>query len=860
MSASANAKSASAHAAPLFLEKPPLRSGLTEAEAVERLREVGPNEPAPAVRRGAVGETLRYLLNPLFVVLLGAAAVSVFVGELVDATIIFMMVLLSLVVNFYQTRESFRAFDSLQRRVALTATVYRGRWYEVPRSSLVPGDVIHLSAGDLVPADSWLLEARDLHVQQAALTGESLPVEKEAAPTAGASGPPSLPLDLSGRDLVFQGTSVTGGTATALVLATGKSTAFGDIVQRLSRRRPETEFERGVRSFATFMTQTVIFLVFFIVIAGILLRTTPLDTLLFALALAVGLTPEFLPMIMSIVLARGAVRMAARGVIVKNLGAIQNFGSIDILCSDKTGTLTRAEMTLESSVDLWGGRASEPLELGKINSHFQTGISNPLDRALALQGGPSTASVTKVDEIPFDFERRRLSVVVDRGGERQLISKGAPEAILPLCRSARGEEGAVVPLTAELRAAALATYERLSGEGERVLAVAYRVVPDAPAYRVADESDLVLAGFLAFSDPPLKDVGPTLRALRRDGVDVKILTGDNEAVARHVCALVGIAPDPVLLGNEVDRLSDSALAARAQEARVFARVSPAQKSRIIQALRSAGHVVGYLGDGVNDAPPLHAADVGISVTSAVDVAQEAADVVLTRRDLRVLHNGILEGREAFGNVVKYVLMGTSSNFGNMFSMAGAFLFLPFLPMLPDQILLNNFLYDVTQASLPTDKVDPAFVRKPRRWDIRLIRNFMILAGPVSSVFDFATFFLLLQFLGRSAEGFHTGWFIESLSTQGLVVFVIRTTQNPFRSPPSVPLLAAVLSTVTFAWVLPYTILGTIIGFVPLPVALQALIAAITAAYLGTMLLVRRWAMRPLAGTMRDALPARPRRA
>ncbi len=841
----------------LFLDRAPPRPGLGEAEARDRLRRLGPNEPAPVHRVSPIRATLRYLANPLFIVLLAAAVVSIFLGQTVDASIILLMVFLSLVVNYFQTRESLRATDDLRRRVALTATVYRARWVEIPRTELVPGDVVHLGAGDLVPADCRLLESRDLHVQQAVLTGESVPAEKEATRAAVLDPEPAPPLDLAAKDLVFQGTSVMGGTATALVLATGPSTVFGDIARRLAERRPETEFERGVRAFGTFMTQTIVFLVLFLVIAGTLLHAPPLDTLLFALALAVGLTPEFLPMIISIVLARGAMKMARRGVIVKNLGAIQNFGSIDILCSDKTGTLTKAEMTVEASLDLSGRPVTEPLELGRINSYFQTGIANPLDRALMLTGEAPGGTVTKIDEVPFDFERRRLSVVVDRVGIRMLLIKGAPETVLPLCTRFSGPGTTPAPLTDADRAVAAATCRRLSEAGQRTLAVAYRAVPIAPAYSVHDERDLVLSGFIAFSDPPLPDVHRTLKALRRDGVEVKVLTGDDEVVARHVCIQVGLDPDPVLLGSDIDQLGDSALLARAPKVHVFARVTPAQKNRIIRALHNSGHVVGYLGDGVNDAPSLHAADVGISVTSAVDVAQDAADIVLTRPNLGVLHEGILEGRRAFGNVVKYILMGTSSNFGNMFSMAGAFLFLPFLPMLPDQILLNNFLYDLTQATLPTDKVDPAFVRKPRRWDIGLIRNFMILAGPVSSVFDFATFFVLLEFLGRSEVGFHTGWFVESLATQSLVVLVIRTTQNPLRSRPSTPLLAAILGTVGFAWVLPYTPLGGILGFVPLPATLLLTISAIIAGYIGTMLLVRRWVMKPLAAAATPPTPSRP---
>ncbi len=824
----------------------PAYPGLTAAAAQQRLAEVGPNEPSASARRGPLEETLRNFANPLILVLLGAALVSVYLGILPDAAIILAMIALSLLISYLQTRRSHRAVEELRGRVAVTATVYREGWVEIPRREIVPGDVVHLSAGDLVPADGELIEAKDLHVQQAALTGEAVPAEKEARPGPFVPSGPAFRPDLSARDLVFEGTSVLGGTATALVRVTGRSTVFGDIAERLARRRPETEFERGIRAFGTFMTQTIFVLVFFIVIAGILLRTDLLETLLFALALAVGLTPEFLPMISTITLARGAVRMARRQVIVKNLAAIQNFGSIDVLCSDKTGTLTRGELRFESSVDAEGRTSPRPLALARLNSRFQTGIANPLDRAILAVPGGDDGAFTKVDEVPFDFERRRLSVVVDGPGGRLLLTKGAPEAVLPLCTAREASEGAVVPWSGADRASASEVVRVQGAAGQRTIAVAYRAVPDRAAYGAADERDLVLAGFLAFEDPPLPGIGPTLRDLARDGVEVKILTGDSEVVARHVLTAVGIDPEPALLGREVDALTDAALAARAPAVRLFARVSPAQKNRVILALRATGHVVGFLGDGVNDAPSMYAADVGISVMGAVDVAREAADIVLTRPDLGVLHEGIREGREAFGNVVKYILMGTSSNFGNMFSMAGAFLFLPFLPMLPDQILLNNFLYDLTQATLPTDRVDPAFIRKPRRWDIRLIRNFMIAAGPVSSVFDFATFFLLLEFVGHAAGGFQTGWFLESLATQTLVVFVIRTTENPFASRPSPLLLLAAGGALAFAAILPYSPLAPVLGFTPLPALVLLLIAGLTAAYLLVMTAVRGVVMRPLS--------------
>ncbi len=836
---------------------PPLLPGLSDSEASSRLLKWGPNEPVPTKRGGPLWQTLVHFVNPLTIILLVAALVSFLLGSQADATIIVAIVVLSLALSYYQTRQSHRAVEELRARVTLTATVYRGSWKEVPRRDVVPGDVVHLSAGDLVPADAWLLEERDLHVQEAALTGESVPAEKSVPATVDLTRLAGQPMVLGDPGAVFQGTSVLGGTATALVVSTGDRTAFGKVASQLAGRRPETEFEQGIGRFSRLISETIVLLVLFIVLAGIIRGTDPLETLLFALALAVGLTPEFLPVILTITLSRGAVRMARKNVIVKNLESIQNFGSIDVLCSDKTGTLTRGVMTLEASQD-WSGSASpRPLALGKTNSRFQTGLANPLDQALLDAPGSGASGEVKVDEVPFDFDRRRLSVVVEAAGQRTLITKGAPESVLPCCISVE-DSGGVRPLDPAALTQAEATYQRASESGQRCLAVAYRNVPSQPRYDATDERGLVLAGFLLFADPPLEEVGATLEALRQDGIEVKILTGDNEAVARHVCRQVGMESEPLLLGSELDQLSDSALRARVAGVHVFARVSPAQKTRVILALRSVGRVVGYIGDGVNDAPSMHAADVGISVMAAVDVAREAADVILLKRDLRVLHDGIVEGRQAFGNVIKYILMGTSSNFGNMFSMAGAFLFLPFLPMLPQQILLNNFLYDMTQTTIPTDNVDPTLTRKPRRWDIGLIRNFMVLAGPVSSIFDFLTFYLLLTLLPGSQVGFHTGWFIESLGTQTLVVFIIRTTGNPLRNLPSRPLTAAVLGVVAFGWVLPYTALGTVLGFAPLPPVMLLLIAGVTAAYLVLMVGVRSYVMRPL--TENPPLRANPRMA
>ncbi len=571
-------------------------------------------------------------------------------------------------------------------------------------------------------------------------------------------------------------------------------------------------------------------------------KKTILESILFALALAVGLTPEFLPMITTVTLGRGALHMGRQKVIVKHLEAIQNFGSIDVLCSDKTGTLTSGEMTLDRHVDPLGDPADRVLLLGCINGSYESGVKNPINVAILKHDPLDIGAYRKVDEVPFDFERRRLSVVAETKGEILLITKGAPESVLTCC-SQFEVNGQTRPLDNDMRAKCQAIYDGLSSTGYRVLAVASRPVPQQEVYRVADEKDLALAGFLAFSDPPLADAAESIKALRLDGVRVKILTGDSELVAQHICSQVGLDAKHIALGEELDRISDIALAAVAEKTIVFARVSPAQKHRIILALKGRGHVVGYLGDGINDAPSLHAADVGISVATAVDVAKEAADIILLERSLRVLHQGIIEGRKAFGNVMKYLLMGTSSNFGNMFSMAAAAAFLPFLPMLPTQILLNNFLYDLAQITIPTDNVDASYIDKPRRWDIKMIRDFMIYIGPISSIYDFLTFYALLKIFHASEALFHTGWFVESLATQTLVLFVIRTAGNPFRSRPSLPLAITTMLIVLLGIVLPVSPLARVFGFTPLPAMFFLFLSGMVITYLFLVEIVKRRLMR-----------------
>jgi Mg2+-importing ATPase len=651
--------------------------------------------------------------------------------------------------------------------------------------------------------------------------------QEPMVPADSARGGPDTP------DLLFLGTSVVSGTATAIVTATGSKTVFGDIAARLRSRVPETEFESGMRRFSLLILRTTTALVLFIVLMGIVVKHDALNSLLFAVALGVGLTPEFLPMIATVTLTQGALRMAKDKVIVKHLPAIQNLGSIDILCSDKTGTLTTGVMTLDRWLDPAGAISPRPLALASVNSRCQTGIRSPLDAAILQAAPPDASGCAKVDEIPFDFERRRLSVVVSSPADprhRLLITKGAPESLLALCDDME-IDGHVSALDAEAKAAAAAVYRRLSEDGRRVLAVAYRQLDVRDAYSRDDESHLVLAGFISFADQILDDVSEVLEELRRDGVTVKILTGDNAIVARHVCQTIGLDQGRVVTGDDIKGLDDGALGHVVEHGAIFARVSPAEKNRIILALKRRGHVVGFLGDGINDAPSLHAADVGISVMGATDVAREAADVILGEPSLRVLHRGILAGRRASGNMMKYLLMGTSSNLGNVVSMAAASVFLPFLPMLPTQILLNNFLYDVAQVTIPTDNVDESYLRLPQRWNMRVIRDFMLFISPISSLFDFLTFYVLLRFFHAGEAMFHSGWFVESLATQTLVLFVIRTMGNPFRSRPSRALTITTLAITGIGVSLPWTPLAGRLGFTPLPVAYVMFLLAASAAYL-----------------------------
>jgi len=809
---------------PTITDTTPPVCGLSSVEAEQRLKQFGPNDPSQVRARSPWLDFLILFTNPLSIILLIAAGISATIGQRLDAYLIAGMVLIGSSIDFIQTYRSRRAIELLRATVASAASVQRdGRWQDLPRHAVVPGDLIRLCAGDLIPADAQLVDARDLNVQQASLTGESAPAEKmptKDAPSTSADAP----------NMVFFGTSVVSGTGIAVVIATGSRTAFGDIAARLAAKPPETAFDSGLRRFSYLITRVVFLLVLFVLTMSLTLHRSPLQSLLFAVALAVGLTPEFLPMITSVTLSRGAVAMARKHVIVKHLPAIQNLGSIDILCCDKTGTLTSGVMTLHQSLEANGLPSDRPLQLARVNSQMQTGIKSPLDLAILAGATASPTEDRKLDEIPFDFQRRRLSVVVQDHDHSVLICKGSPDGILPLITAVESN-GQSVPLSRGAIGALQEIYSRQSSEGFRVLAVAYRAIATEARYTVSDEVNLTLAGFLTFADPILPETSEMVSTLKSDGVEIKILTGDSDLVTSHICKAAGIDPGEIILGKDVEAMTDQALGHVAETASVFARLSPAQKLRILSSLRRRGHVVGYIGDGINDAPSLHAADVGIAAPTAVDVAQDAADVVLLQPGLKVLHDGIVEGRRAFANVMKYLFMGTSSNFGNVLSMAAAAVVLPFLPMLPTQVLLNNFLYDLSQLTIPTDNVDSEYIRSPQHWDVSVIRKFMLLIGPISSLYDFVTFYVLLKVFRAGEAEFHTGWFVESLATQTLVLLVIRTMKSPFRSKPSAALLTTVLLIVSVGLWLPYSHLAGTLGFVPLPARYFAFLIAATATYL-----------------------------
>jgi Mg2+-importing ATPase len=846
-------------------------SGLTTEEAENRLETYGSNEISKKKRTSVVIEFLSHFKSPVTIILVIAAILSGVLGDLSNTIIILSIVLVSVILDFTQEYRAERAAEELKRRVATTATTLRnGVKQEIEVSELVPGDVILLSVGDIVPADARVISAKDFYVDQSALTGESFPAEKSTEPLGDTN------VTDTGRwnNYLFMGTSITNGAATAIVVKTGSSTQYGEIVGKSFERKPETEFERGLRRFGYLIMQVTFVLVIFVFLINTLFKRGPLESVLFAVALAVGLTPGLLPMILSINLARGATSMSKRGVIVKRLASIQNFGSMDVLCADKTGTLTENRVTVILHVDIEGKDSEKVFLYSFLNSHYQTGLKSPLDEAILKYKEVNPDKYQRIDEVPFDFIRKRLSVVVSEKQEPLLITKGAPEEIDNII-SHYEVDGVVKDLTSETRSKIEHEYRELSSQGFRVLGVSYRKMESKPAYSVADENDMVFLGFIAFMDPLKETAGESIELLRQAGVKLKILTGDNEIVASKISQQLGfqvsqfrrgkrydqtgelgrivrtieIEPTNIVRSSEIEAMDDGALARVVERADIFTRVNPAQKSRIINALKANGHVVGYIGDGINDTPSMKVSDVGISVVNAVDIAKESAEIILLSNDLKVIRDGVIEGRKTFGNTMKYIMMAISSNFGNMFSAAAASLFLSFLPMLPIQILLNNLLYSFAQLSIPTDNVDPEYIEQPQRMNTSFIRNFMFSFGPISSVFDFLTFFVLLFVFKASAPLFQTAWFIESLFTQTLVIFAIRTRKTPFyRSKPSKLLVFNIVIILVLALILPFTFFGNFFSFVSLPVNFLIILVVFIIVYLGLVEIVKKWFYRKY-GTM-----------
>lgn len=825
--------------------------GLSHAEAAERLAEFGRNVIHGERQRALLVQFLVKFRNPLVIILLIASALSAVTGDVASFFIITVIVVISVTLDFVQEYRAGQAAEQLRQSVAIRGRVLRdGQAVEIPLAELVPGDITLLRAGDLIPCDGRLLEAKDFFVNQSLLTGEPYPVEKTVS-----EGSSETDILLANNSVLL-GTSVISGSAKVLMCRTGQSTTLGDIADTLLAKPPATDFEQGIHRFGLLIMRMTVLLVLFVLLVNAFFHRPWLESFLFAVALAVGLTPELLPMVVSVTLSRGALRMAAHKVIVKRLASIHNLGSMDVFCTDKTGTLTEARIRLERHVAPLGQESQRVLELAYINSSFETGLRSPLDDAILEHKEIDASGWQKIDEVPFDFERRRVSVLVDDGSSRLLVVKGAPEDILRL--SVRYEvagDGTAQLMDETVRAAINQQFEALSQQGFRVLGIASRQVDkDHPHAVVSDETELVFAGFAAFLDPPKESAKTALTRLAEDRVAVKIITGDNELVTQHLCAQLGLPVSGVLTGSAIQQMDDQALAARVEHVNLFCRVAPAQKNRIILALKRRGHVVGYLGDGINDAPSLHSADVGISVDSAVDVAKAAADMILLESNLNVLHAGVQEGRRTFGNIMKYIMMGTSSNFGNMFSMAGAALFLPFLPMLPVQILLNNLLYDVSELPIPLDQVDDEDLRQPRHWDMNFIRNFMLIIGPVSSLFDFLTFYLMLTVFNAGAALFHTGWFIESMATQVLVIFVIRTRRHPFHSRPNRWLLVGSLMVVATAVLLPFTPAGIHLGFVPPPVSFFFILIAMVLFYLLVVERIKQWFFQRFAPVVKMTNP------
>lgn len=825
-------------------------SGLSEDEALLRLKQFGFNEIAREKKKSALLHLLSNIKNPLVILLLVLGTVSFFTGDIRATILIFSMVVLSLVLRFIQEMRADHSAEKLKAMVKNTATVLRNnKKQEIELKMLVPGDIILLSAGDMTPADVRILSAKDLFLNQAALTGESLPVEKNAKPIVSTI---ENPLDFC--NICFLGSNVVSGSATAIVISTGEQTYFGLLAKDIVAERQLTSFDKGVNKFTWLMIKLIAVMVPAVFLINGLTKHNWFEAFMFAMAVAVGLTPEMLPMIVTVNLSKGALDMARKKTIIKRLNSIQNFGAMNILCTDKTGTITEGKIILEKHVDTRGEPNEQVLHYGYLNSYYHTGLKNLLDDAILdheelEERLKAKEKYRKIDEVPFDFVRRRMSVVVEEeNGMHKLICKGATDEIINQCNRVQ-INGAIIDMLPEHIAKCKEVATQLNNEGFRVIALAFKDMPgspEEPVYSIKDEENLVMLGFLSFLDPPKESAEEALKRLKALNVDVKILTGDNEIVTTYICRKVGIPIENLLLGSQIETMTGAELELAVQNTSVFARLAPMHKERIIKAIQGKDNVVGFLGDGINDAPALKASDVGISVNTAVDIAKESSDIILLENSLLVLEQGVLDGRRVFSNIIKYIKMAASSNFGNMFSVVGASAFLPFLPMLPIQILTNNLLYDFSQTTIPTDKVDDEWVKKPRKWMIGDIKRFILFIGPISSIFDYVTFFMMLYFFNcwHNPSLFHTGWFVESIVSQTLIIHVIRTNKIPFiQSWASWPLIISSILVVGFGTWLTVSPLAGILGFVTLAPSYWIFLALIIICYISLTQFVKTWFIR-----------------
>ena len=813
--------------------------GLSAAEAAIRLQRYGPNSVKANTKSSTFLLFLSQFKSPITLLLIAAAILSMALADFTDAIIILVIILISSFLGFWQEKGAANAIQELLRMVQIGCRIIRdGKENEWPLEKLVPGDIIVLSAGDLIPGDSLLLESKDLFIDEAAFTGESYPVEKSCAIL-----PPDTPLSKRSNSL-FMGSHVISGKARALVVRTGKSTEFGKISDRLRIRPSETDFEKGIRRFGYMLMEITLILVIIIFAINVILHKPALDSFLFSLALAVGLTPQLLPAIITVNLATGARAMAKKKVIVKRLSSIENFGSMNILCSDKTGTITEGKVTIKDALDINGNHSEKTLQFAGLNASLQQGFSNPIDEAICATYKPPSESFSVQCEIPYDFIRKRLTIQVKNEKENFAVTKGALNSILEICDRAETENGELISIELK-RDKILEIYQHLSAEGFRVLGVAYKITSINRDFTRDQENQMIFLGFITLFDPPKLNVLETLDQLRHLGVTLKLITGDNALVAGSIARQLGISNPVLITGPQLRQMTDGAIMQQGVKADIFAEIEPNQKERIILCLKKAGNVVGFLGDGINDAPALHTADVGISVDSAVDVAKEAADIVLLDQDLAVLCEGIMIGRKTFTNTMKYVFMATSANFGNMFSMAGASLFLKFLPLLPKQILLTNMLTDFPEMAIATDRVDDLSIQKPRRWDIHFIQRFMLIFGLLSSVFDYLTFAVLLFVLKSDEKVFQTGWFVESVISATLIVLVVRTRLPFLKSLPGRYLFIATILIVLTVLALPFTPLAALFGFTTLPLIFYGWILLIVAAYIASAEILKQWFYRKL---------------